>query len=1413
MAVTHDDVYDNGNGQHDDDIGGKWQLVGRREVQICLWPGRISWTKKGFWGLLRAENLRVMRLKAVHQSSGQRRRFDIFVRPAQVDHTLQTLQALADAYDWHVRRHVPFSQRQRHTPPKGDGGADKPCKSLRIATVNINGMATRNKKVELTSVAQRAAWDVICVQETRLKAVAAARCRIAGFTAVHACEEANEAKRGVAIFVRAHLITEPLVTHPHLVMVRVRAGERSVIVGSTYIPGTRGATRVIGQEVWTEVGSIVRAQRARFPDVPLVLGGDFNQPGAMMPNRLSAWNAGMALQPCSGSPLTWHTPLNKPRARGRQKRWTDIDHFAVSQPHANGFSRARVNRLANMSDHFAVECQALFVNTPEPMGVASRTEFQFDARAVAANHAEIINAEPFVRMASTLVNGEVEQSDAAREDRANAFHDAVNTVATQLGLHQTPNKRRVTYHMHRSAKRAIEARRTEAARLSRLPEVTEAEAAHYAGLEDAAAEAVVRSVRATRRLFLLQAMRLNRTRDHRGLWQWLRRCAYLARGKSTVQSMVDSRGDLQITPEGVAAVFTEHYSELAKDLSGHGTDLDYWRALLKSREYPRVATCQPIKGAPSAETLAALNRAVNYSEVMGALRSMASHKAPGPSGITVDFLKAALAAGEDPDRRGTYVECAFGKAIFQLVSDLVMSGYVCSRQRVAHVVPIFKGKGSPTDPGCYRGISLIDSILKLACVVVNRRLRDALEKSKTLNEQQAGFRPKRDTMGQVVGLLEACQQHRAMNATSSVAFVDIQKAFDTVPHAALFAKLEAAGYSGRILQFLQGLYATSKIAVATPCGVGQPFQLSRGTRQGDPLSPSLFNVFINDLIPVIATGSVPTQNGCFLYADDIALLQIAKEGMVCALRDLTKWAVANEINFGVPACGVMEIAAATRPVEPVEPPPVKPFAIDPKSIWGPKAEWYQPRPYVDDGPPLTLQGEPIPKVNVYKYLGIVFNDELNVQDMAVERAQAVHKCVSKWRPLLTASTVPIYLRAKALVGTVFASARYGSELYGLEKKPTAVVARELDAAVRLVVGLRENSRRTCMVTLQAELGIPSLWAVAGAQRVTALLKGLGSETTIAKLLLSARPKPGFKIASWAYTTWKWIQRFAKREAPIIAEILEQRRIILSESQIAEMRKLVLKYLQCQLVRQRTTGSTLAVSLANYVRQGFLKTRRYLRILADRPDLATGTRSLLHARVGAYLTARYLACAKLIPSDYLQNCPFCGSDAQPSIEPDTLQHTLLRCSRWDAERNELLSPLLADMGRVNGLLTDDNKVTLLLGGVITAEPHRLTAWAGALPTKECNLADVLQTEFEDVCAATVYDALSTEPTDSEWVAAICDTDSCEIAAAPCIEVARFFQRISGLRRATLGPLMKQRADAQPGMAGQTGVEDDPIIIDD
>ena len=114
------------------------------------------------------------------------------------------------------------------------------------------------------------------------------------------------------------------------------------------------------------------------------------------------------------------------------------------------------------------------------------------------------------------------------------------------------------------------------------------------------------------------------------------------------------------------------------------------------------------------------------------------------------------------------------------------------------IVPIHK-KGEISDPNNYRGITLISTFAKILSLILRNRLNDWCEREHVFNEFQFGFRNERSTSDCIFILNSLIQKTLNENSNLYCAFVDYEKAFDTVNRDAIWFKLMQSGVSSKIV--------------------------------------------------------------------------------------------------------------------------------------------------------------------------------------------------------------------------------------------------------------------------------------------------------------------------------------------------------------------------------------------------------------------------------------------------------------------------------------------------------------------------------------------------------------------------------------------------------------------------------------
>ena len=326
------------------------------------------------------------------------------------------------------------------------------------------------------------------------------------------------------------------------------------------------------------------------------------------------------------------------------------------------------------------------------------------------------------------------------------------------------------------------------------------------------------------------------------------------------------------------------------------TNID--KAILFNKYFPSVFTSSEFSLPPldeiqlPEETMSDVR--FSEEEVFAALQNLDPNKAMGIDGIHQRVLK--------------YCSVSLYKPIHNLFSLCTSSNRLPSEWKVHRITPVFKS-GDRVLISNYRPISLLCSVSK----VLERLIYDKIS-SFTLAQvtnNQFGFMPNHSCLQQLLVFVDSVVRCQERKSQLDVVYVDIRKAFDSVPHGELLYKLRKFGIVGN-LWYLFRDYLTCRVqCVAIENELSHLAPVASGVPQGSILGPLFFLLYINDM-PL----AMPMLRA-FMFADDTKLAKEVTSLEDCAelqmsLESLRDWSAKWKLDFNISKCCSLQFSSRSK---------------------------------------------------------------------------------------------------------------------------------------------------------------------------------------------------------------------------------------------------------------------------------------------------------------------------------------------------------------------------------------------------------------------------------------------------------------------------------------------------------------------
>ena len=324
------------------------------------------------------------------------------------------------------------------------------------------------------------------------------------------------------------------------------------------------------------------------------------------------------------------------------------------------------------------------------------------------------------------------------------------------------------------------------------------------------------------------------------------------------------------------------------------------------------------------------NNLFNFDELLDAIKQ--SHdSATGPDEIHYQMLK--------------HLPESSLQALLGIFNHIWTTGDFPENWRLATVIPIPKPGKDHAEPTNYRPIALTSCLCKTLERMINKRLIWYLESNNLLSRYQSGFRTGRSTNDNLVKLETFIRDAFVKKEHVVAVFFDLEKAYDTTWRYGIMKDIHKLGLRGRLPTFIESFLADRAMQVRVGSTLSDLYDQEQGVPQGGVLSTTLFNIKINDIVKCL-----DNLTDCSLYVDDFCIcfrsksMRTIERHLQQNLNKIEHWATNNGFKFS---------KSKTQCVH-----------------------FCQLRKQHDD-PVLTLYGSPIPVVQEYKYLGLIFDKKLS----------------------------------------------------------------------------------------------------------------------------------------------------------------------------------------------------------------------------------------------------------------------------------------------------------------------------------------------------------------------------------------------------------------------------------------------------
>ncbi len=223
------------------------------------------------------------------------------------------------------------------------------------------------------------------------------------------------------------------------------------------------------------------------------------------------------------------------------------------------------------------------------------------------------------------------------------------------------------------------------------------------------------------------------------------------------------------------------------------------------------------------------------------------------------------------------------KELRNILNEIIENEYIPAEWKRIRVTLIHK-KEDTNDPDKYRGISLSSALYKILAKILAKRIVNIAEETGLIGESQGLGKLGMSSIDQARILWNIIEDADENDTNLSICYIDMEKAYDRVEWGALEEVLTETGLPDNLIRLIMDLNTNLRVVVESDFGLTRTIEVGRGIRQGCPLSPIIFCLFIEPMLRWLEEGEegYRMRDGRLkipdlAYMDDIVLINSNRE--------------------------------------------------------------------------------------------------------------------------------------------------------------------------------------------------------------------------------------------------------------------------------------------------------------------------------------------------------------------------------------------------------------------------------------------------------------------------------------------------------------------------------------------------------